>query len=122
MKYVFYKVGSEKKDENLRRLERGAKTALGLVGVTGAIVAAKKRPNYIKTKFRGDLPLLKNMSEAGKKLKGKIKELNMMKDDYLKAFAVAKHGPVDDPKVFKALSDHGIIGLASLSRRSAAKK
>ena len=68
------------------------------------------------------MPLLKNMSEAGKKLKGKIKELNMMKDDYLKAFAVAKHAPMDDPRIMKAMAADGIIALASLNVRSAAKK
>ena len=122
MNYVFYKV-AEDENENVRRLKRGAGAALGLsAGIAAGTVAARKAPNYIKTKFRGDLPLLKNMSEAGKKLKGRIAEENQKARDYLNAFAVAKHGPVDDPKVFKALKDHGIIGLASLNVRSAAKK
>ena len=108
-------------EENARRLKRGAGATLGIAAGIAAGTAVA-RPKYIKTKFRGDVPMLKGMREAGKKLKERIADEQTKANDYLRALAVAKHGPVDDPKVFKSLSDAGIIALASLKMRSAAKK
>ena len=109
-------------DESIRRLKRGAGAALGIAGTIGAATMIAKRPNYIKTKFRGEFkPLLKNMSEQGKKLKSKIRAEVTKAKDYVRAEAIARYAPKDDPKVMKALSDQGIIALASLKKRSAGK-
>ena len=112
-------------DENARRLKRGAGAALGLAGTIGAASMIKKRPNYIKTKFRGDSePLLKRLQIKGQKLKEKINEQQLMQDEYLTAHALAKHGPMDkkNKAAIKRMQDEGIIALASLTIRSANKK